>query len=146
MKVEELRSRLSERVLVGDGGMGSELLQRLPEGSRLDVAAHEHPQQVLDVHLAYSLQSAMTASGLGLYLAAKQLAGRGHCRAAIAPLLRALELGLPDRDFSIEALRVLGRCRYIERDYPAARETFHLRFGEPEMLLREAPVRRASWR
>jgi methionine synthase I (cobalamin-dependent) len=53
MKVDELRRRLSERVIVGDGGMGSELLQRLPEGSRLDVAAHEHPKEVLDVHLAY---------------------------------------------------------------------------------------------
>ncbi len=53
MKVDELKRRLSERVIVGDGGMGSELLQRLPEGSRLDVAAHEHPQEVLDIHLAY---------------------------------------------------------------------------------------------
>ena len=53
MKIEELRHRLSERILVTDGAMGSELLQRLPEGSRLDLAAHEHPRDVLDIHLAY---------------------------------------------------------------------------------------------
>ena len=33
--------------------MGSELLQRLPEGSRLELAVHEHPKAVLDIHLAY---------------------------------------------------------------------------------------------
>jgi homocysteine S-methyltransferase len=53
MKVDVLKRRLSEHVIVGDGGTGSELLQRLPEGSRLDVAALEHPQEVLDIHLAY---------------------------------------------------------------------------------------------
>jgi homocysteine S-methyltransferase len=53
MKAEALRRRLAERVIVTDGAMGSELLQRLPEGSRLDVAVHEHPQAVLDIHLAY---------------------------------------------------------------------------------------------
>jgi homocysteine S-methyltransferase len=53
MKIDALKRRLSEHVIVGDGGTGSELLQRLPEGSRLDVAAHEHPKEVLDIHLAY---------------------------------------------------------------------------------------------
>jgi len=53
MKADELRRRLSEHVIVTDGAMGSELLQRLPEGSRLDLAAHEHPREVLDIHLAY---------------------------------------------------------------------------------------------
>ena len=52
MKVDALKRRLSEHVIVGDGGTGSELLQRLPEGSRLDVAAYEHPEEVLDIHLA----------------------------------------------------------------------------------------------
>ncbi len=33
--------------------MGSELLSRLPPGSVMDLAAYEHPEVVLDVHLAY---------------------------------------------------------------------------------------------
>ncbi len=53
MRGDGPRRRLAERVVVADGAMGSELLQRLPEGSRLDLAAIEHPQAVLDIHLAY---------------------------------------------------------------------------------------------
>lgn len=53
MTAEELRRRLAEQVVVTDGAMGSELLRRIPEGSRLDLAVREHPQAVLDIHLAY---------------------------------------------------------------------------------------------
>jgi homocysteine S-methyltransferase len=53
VKTEDLRRRLADHVVVTDGAMGSELLQRLPEGSRLELAVHEHPQAVLDIHLAY---------------------------------------------------------------------------------------------
>ncbi|MBD3853239.1 MAG: homocysteine S-methyltransferase family protein, partial [Acidobacteria bacterium] len=53
MNALDLRRRLADHVVVTDGAMGSELLQRLPEGSSLDLAAHEHPQAVLDIHLAY---------------------------------------------------------------------------------------------
>ena len=53
MKVQALRERLEDHVLVGDGAMGSELLERLPPGSVLDLAALEHPQAVLDIHLSY---------------------------------------------------------------------------------------------
>jgi len=53
VKAEDLCRRLSDHVIVTDGAMGSELLQRLPEGSRLDLAAYEHPREVLDIHMAY---------------------------------------------------------------------------------------------
>ncbi|MGD9252526.1 MAG: bifunctional homocysteine S-methyltransferase/methylenetetrahydrofolate reductase [Holophagae bacterium] len=53
MKAADLTKRLSDHVVVADGAMGSELLQRLPDGARLDLAAHEHPQAVLEVYLAY---------------------------------------------------------------------------------------------
>ena len=53
MNALDLRRRLDDHVVVTDGAMGSELLRRLPEGSSLDLAAHEHPQAVLDIHLAY---------------------------------------------------------------------------------------------
>jgi methionine synthase I (cobalamin-dependent)/5,10-methylenetetrahydrofolate reductase len=123
MKVEELRHRLSERVVVGDGGMGSELLQRLPEGSRLDVAAHEHPQEVLDIHLAYieagaelietatfgssrprmdrgrvgDLTETVNAKAVKLAREAREISGRDVLIAgSIAPLAGVLDLDEPE--------------------------------------------------
>ncbi len=123
MKVEALRRRLSERVIVGDGGMGSELLQRLPEGSRLDVAAHEHPQDVLDIHLAYieagadlittatfgssrprmdrgrvgDLTETVNADAVKLAREAREISGREVLVAgSIAPLAGVLDLDEPE--------------------------------------------------
>lgn len=50
---DALRRRLSERVVVVDGSMGSELLSRLPVDARMDFAPFTHPEVVLDIHLAY---------------------------------------------------------------------------------------------
>ncbi len=50
---DSIRELLRDRILVCDGATGSELLPRLPAGAVLDLAAHEYPDQVLDVHLAY---------------------------------------------------------------------------------------------
>jgi homocysteine S-methyltransferase len=50
---DSIRNLLREKILVCDGATGSELLSRIPAGAVLDLAAHEHPEQVLDVHLAY---------------------------------------------------------------------------------------------
>ncbi|MCG6948157.1 MAG: bifunctional homocysteine S-methyltransferase/methylenetetrahydrofolate reductase [Acidobacteria bacterium] len=123
MKVEELRRRLSKEVIVGDGGMGSELLQRLPEGSRLDVAAHEHAEQVLDIHLAYieagselietatfgssrprmqrgrvgELTEKTNAAAVKLAREAREISGRDVLVAgSIAPLAGVLDLDEPD--------------------------------------------------
>ncbi len=122
MKVAELKRRFEERVVVGDGGMGSELLQRLPEGSRLDVAAHEHPEEVLDVHLAYieagaelittatfgssrprmvrgrvgDLTEKVNAGAVKLAREAREIAGRDVLIAgSIAPLAGVLDLDEP---------------------------------------------------
>jgi len=48
-----VRRRLADHIVVCDGAMGSELLSRLPPGEVLDLAPYEHPEVVLDVHLAY---------------------------------------------------------------------------------------------
>lgn len=53
MTSDRVRRRFAERIVVADGGMGSELFARLPTGEHLDLAPLEHPQQVLDVHLSY---------------------------------------------------------------------------------------------
>ena len=80
-----------------------------------------------DVHLAHELQRALSqrkpTSGLGMYLVGKQLAARGHCEDAVAPLKRSLSLGLPGLDFVAEARRTLARCQYVTADHAGARAT-----------------------
>ena len=53
MKHTRVLSRFADHVVVADGATGSELLTRLPAGAHLDLAAMEHPREVLDIHLAY---------------------------------------------------------------------------------------------
>lgn len=48
-----IRRRFADRVVVGDGSMGSELVSRLPPGTALEAAAFTHPESVLDIHLGY---------------------------------------------------------------------------------------------
>jgi tetratricopeptide (TPR) repeat protein len=87
----------------------------------------------LEVHLAYSLQRELPRSGLGLYLVGKQLAAKDHCSASAEVLRRALEAGLPNADFEIEAHRTLGRCQYRAFDLLGAEGTF-------EALLRRSDL------
>ncbi len=48
-----LRQRLADHVVVADGAMGSELIGRIPDVPRIDLAALEHPKDVLHIHLDY---------------------------------------------------------------------------------------------
>jgi methionine synthase I (cobalamin-dependent)/5,10-methylenetetrahydrofolate reductase len=123
VKARDVRSRFTDHVVVGDGGMGSELLQRLPEGSRLDIAAHEHPKEVLDIHLAYieagaelietatfgssrprmekgrvgDLTETVNADAVKLAREAREISGRDVLVAgSIAPLAGVLDLDEPD--------------------------------------------------
>jgi homocysteine S-methyltransferase len=50
---DAIRRRFVERVVVGDGSMGSELLGRMPPDARPDIAPFTHPEAVLDIHLGY---------------------------------------------------------------------------------------------
>ncbi len=122
MKAEDLRRRLADHVVVTDGAMGSELLQRLPEGSRLELAVHEHPQAVLDIHLAYieagaelietatfgssrprlergragQLTEAVNAAAVKLAREAREISGRDILVAgSIGPLAGVLDLDEP---------------------------------------------------
>ena len=123
MKAEDLRRRLSDHVIVTDGAMGSELLQSLPEGSRLDLAAHEHPRDVLDIHLAYieagaelietatfgcsrprlerghagDLTETVNADAVKIAREAREISGRDVLIAgSIAPLAGTLDLDEPE--------------------------------------------------
>jgi methionine synthase I (cobalamin-dependent)/5,10-methylenetetrahydrofolate reductase len=53
MKHERVHKRFENRIVVADGAVGSELIHRLPAGAHLDLAVLEHPQEVLQIHLAY---------------------------------------------------------------------------------------------
>ncbi len=53
MKHTRVLQRFADHVVVADGATGSELLTRIPAGAHLDLAALEHPREVLDIHLAY---------------------------------------------------------------------------------------------
>jgi homocysteine S-methyltransferase len=123
MNPEKLSQRFADHVVVMDGAMGSELLQRLPEDSRMDVAAHEHPQTVLDIHLAYidagaelietatfgssrprldrakcgDLTEAVNASAVKLAREAREISGRDVLiGGSIAPLAGVLDLDEPE--------------------------------------------------
>ncbi len=50
---DAIRRRMGERVVVGDGSMGSELVGRLPAGAALESAPIDHPDAILDIHVAY---------------------------------------------------------------------------------------------
>jgi tetratricopeptide (TPR) repeat protein len=93
----------------------------------------------LDVHLAYSIfgrsaparggASPLSARkylspahrrgigkrGIGMFLVGKQLAARRHFDDAAGAITEALDLGLPNRDFVVDAHLLLLRCRYASR-------------------------------
>jgi tetratricopeptide (TPR) repeat protein len=83
------------------------------------------PREVaLDVHLCHLIQKLLPDQGVGYFLEAKQLASKGH-HAEAAPLFEeALRLGLPSRDFVVEAHLVLGECRYHQGELAAATRAF----------------------
>lgn len=78
----------------------------------------------LDVHLAHRLARAVPKSGVGMFLVGKQLAARQHFREAAWALRRALALGLPDDDFTLDGTLLLGRCLYASRQYMDAESLF----------------------
>ena len=53
--------------------------------------------------------------GIGMFLVGKQLAARRHFDDAAEALAEALEAGLPDRDFVVDALLLQARCHYAGR-------------------------------
>ena len=92
-----------------------------------------------------------TKSLSGYYLAGKQLAGRSLCREALAVTRLALARGLPNADFEIEALRVLGRCAYRTGELFTARRIFARLARRPALptgvrLAVEDWLERIGWR
>ncbi len=75
-------ARFAERIVVADGAMGSELLARLPAGAPLDLAAVEHPNQVLAIHLAY-LKAGAEVIETATFAASRPRLERLHAGAAV---------------------------------------------------------------
>ncbi|MBK8480477.1 MAG: hypothetical protein IPL40_04810 [Proteobacteria bacterium] len=103
----ERRLLLVKRLALRQGGERSELLRRY----LLPGALPEASARAQAVHLAHELARAWPSSGLGFYLVGRQLSHAVEgCADALEPLRRALELGLPDEDFRVEALLISGYC------------------------------------
>jgi methionine synthase I (cobalamin-dependent)/5,10-methylenetetrahydrofolate reductase len=51
--IDVTRRRFADHVVVGDGSMGSELVGRMPAGASLETAILTHPENILEIHLAY---------------------------------------------------------------------------------------------
>jgi len=98
----------------------------------------------LDVHLAHRLARALPRSGLGMFLAGKQLAARNHHEEAALALQQALRIGLPTEDFTVDASRLLGLCQYASRQYVAAVDTF-VRLQARPNLSRGMELEVADW-
>jgi len=123
MKHTRVVTRFADHVVVADGATGSELLARLPAGAHLDLAALEHPRDVLDIHLAYlkagaelletatfaasrprlarvgggDLVEAVNAAGVKLAREAREIAGVDALVAgAIGPLAGVLDMDEPE--------------------------------------------------
>jgi homocysteine S-methyltransferase len=126
--VDSIHDLLRTKILVCDGATGSELVSRLPAHAVLDLAPHEHPREVLDVHLAYleagadiietatfgasrpklvrthaaDLVEEVNSSAVKLAREAREVSGR-HCLIAgsIAPLAGVLDMDEPNHRSTI---------------------------------------------
>ncbi|MBK6846536.1 MAG: hypothetical protein IPG96_02950 [Proteobacteria bacterium] len=105
----ERRLLTLKRLALDQSGERRELLRRYLLPSPTPVSEGEARARA--VHLAHELARAWPSSGLGFYLVGRQLASTTDgCADALAPLERALALGLPDDDFVVEALLISARC------------------------------------
>ena len=74
---DSIRRRFDERVVVGDGSMGSELVSRLPVDAALDVSPVVHPDTILEIHLGY-LEAGAELIETATFGASRPRLERGH--------------------------------------------------------------------
>jgi hypothetical protein len=86
-----------------------------------------------EIHLAHRIQDARPEQHLGDYLVGKQLAGRGECRSALAPLRRASLAPLIGSDFAIESLFALANCQYLRTDLAGSADTYRRLVGRSDL-------------
>ena len=97
--LSRVEARFDDHVVVSDGATGSELLAMLPSHGHLDLAALEHPREVLAVHLSY------LAAGAELLLTATFAASR--------PRLERLQAGDRVEIVNLEAVKLARDAREI---------------------------------
>jgi len=97
---DRLRGRFTERIVVGDGGMGSELIARLEPGAPLDLAPLEHPHEVLAIHLAYLRAGAEVIETASFAASRPRLARRHEADLVEAVNAVAVKLAREARDMA----------------------------------------------
>jgi len=97
--LNRVEARFDDHVVVADGATGSELLAILPRHAHLDLAALEHPREVLEVHLSY------LAAGAELLVTATFAASR--------PRLERLQAGDRVEALNLAAVKLAREAREI---------------------------------
>lgn len=82
--------------------------------------------RIAALHQAYRLTDVLPQAAIGWYLVGKQLAAARLFEDARQPLQHALELGLSDPRFTVEAYRTLGRSAFRANDFELAARSFSL--------------------
>jgi homocysteine S-methyltransferase len=136
---DAIRALLRDRVLVCDGATGSELLSRLPAGAVLDLAAYEHPEEVLEVHLAY-LTAGADVIETATFGATRPRLERDHAAELVEEVnSQAVKLAREAREISgLECLiagSIAPLAGVLDMDEPEFRSSIHDAHAEQASIL-----------
>ncbi|NOZ79223.1 MAG: bifunctional homocysteine S-methyltransferase/methylenetetrahydrofolate reductase [Acidobacteria bacterium] len=135
----DIAQRLADHVVVADGAMGSELLARIPEAPRIDLAAIEHPQEVLQIHLDY-LAAGAEVLQTATFATSRPRLRRLHADAQTEVLnAAAVKLARDARDIAGVDCLVAGSigpiAGLLDPDEPENRSTMAAAFAEQAAIL-----------
>lgn len=137
--MSRLAPRLVDHVLVADGAMGSELLTRLEPGSLLDLAALEHPAEVLEVHLGFLKAGAELIETATFGASRPRLEARRAAHLFEQVNSRAVKLARDARDLAGRGCLVAGSigplAGVLDMDDPACRRAISAAHAEQAEVL-----------
>jgi len=139
--VSRFADRLADHVVVADGAMGSELLTRLPAGSALDLAAVEHPAEVLEIHLAFLKAGAELIETATFGASRPRLATHHAGHLVEEANTRAVKLARDARDLAGSDCLIAGSigplAGVLDMDQPEGRRAIAASHAEQAALLAE---------
>ncbi len=132
-------SRFSDRIVVGDGAMGSELFDRLPAGAVLELAPQDHPEVVLEVHVAY-LKAGAELIETATFGASRPRLERHHVANLLEPLnSAAVKIAREARDVTGRDCLVAGSigplAGVLDLDEPEGRQQIPIAHAEQAAIL-----------
>ncbi len=131
--------RLADHVVVADGAMGSELLTRLEPGAILDLAAVEHPAEVLEIHLGFLKAGAELIETATFGASRPRLAARRAAHLVEEVNSRAVKLARDARELSGRDCLVAGSigplAGVLDMDDPACRQAIAASHAEQAAIL-----------